>query len=484
MTSNFTELKTEIQQIPIDFSASGAIIFTQLNLNGAISESSEISHWKLFHYSAVESWLLDYHPKPDASNLEKVRGYLEAFHHLCQVENWELARTMLLFSPSLTQKKLHEQLGTWGYYQEQIELYHQLLDKLNLETNCILLQGLGTAYCFSGDPQTAMQYYQRALKIACETQNAKAEAQAHGGLGKVYTAYTKQDEIALIHYQQQLEIALIIKDREQEGMALEGLGSAYGRLGQFQTSIKIFHQALKVAREIGDSEIKLLNLTSLYSNYIEMEQGNRDIISLLQQQLEISRQANNLRSCWVILNNIGNAYYLLKDYQNSIKFFQEALEIIREIGDRFGEIITLNGLGATYSFLGQHQAAIDCHFPALIISHQIGDRYMESNISSNLSYCYGCLKQHQKAIRYSKLALNTARRLNNKILQKSALATLANAYWHRGNYVLGLVLIARSLLMRPWQSGNSKVIFEKASETIKESLQRLFHVFSRSAQLK
>lgn len=481
MTINLTELESELQQNTIDFSASGEIVCTQLNLDVVIPKSTEISHWQLFHYSAVESWLLDYHPKLDASNLEKVRGYLEAFHHLCQVENWEFARTILLFSPSLTQKKLHEQLGTWGYYQEQIELYHQLLDKLDLETNCILLQGLGTAYCFLGDPQTALEYYQLALKIARETHNPKAEAQAHGGLGKVYTAYTKQDEIALMHYQQQLKIALIIKDREQEGMALDGLASAYGNLGQFQTSVKFCQQALEVAHKIGDSEMKLLNLTSLYTTYIASGQANREIISLFQQQLEISRQANNIRACWVILNNIGNAYYLLKDYQNSIKFYQEALEIIREIGDRFGEIITLSGLGATYSLLGQYQAAIDCHFPALIISHQIGDRYMESNIRSNLSYCYGCLKQHQKAIRYSKLALNTARHLNNKILQKSALATLANAYWHRGEYVLGLLLIARSLLMRPWQSGNSKVIFEKASETIKESLQGLFHVFSRRA---
>lgn len=483
MAIDLTEVDS-VQQTLIDFSLSGAIILNQLNLDEAITQSTEVSHWQLFHYSAVESWLLDYYPKPNAPNLEKVRGYLEAFHHLCEVENWELAREILLFCPSLTQKELHEQLGLWGYYPEQIELYFQLLDKLDLETNCVVLQGLGTAYCYLGEPKTAIQYYKRVLETAQKNHNSKAEAQAHGGLGKVYSAYIKQYQSALLHYQQQLEIALRIKDREQEGIALEGLGDVYCNLGQFQTSIKFCQQALDVAREIGDLEMEAISLSNLYITYSSMGQFKREIIPLLQQELEISRQSNNPRACWVALNNLGKSYYLLKDYQVANKLLQEALNIIREIGDRFGEIKTLTGLGATYDLLGQHQAAIDCYLPTLLISRQIGDQVIEGTTRVNLSYSYGCSKQHQKAIRYSKLALKTARKLNDKQLQKAAVATLANAYWHRGQYVLGLLLVARSLLMRPWQSADSKIVFEKAIETIRESLQKLFLLFSRKAQFK
>lgn len=80
--------------------------------------------WKRTHYRAVVNWLTKYKPKPDASNLEKVRGLVEAFHHLCEVEDWEKAEKILftrLDTP--TNEELHNQLNTWGYYREQIELY-------------------------------------------------------------------------------------------------------------------------------------------------------------------------------------------------------------------------------------------------------------------------------------------------------------------------------------------------------------------------
>jgi hypothetical protein len=53
-----------------------------------------------------------------------VWDYLEAFHHLCELEDWETA-SKILFIPLDTPTKdaLVNQLGVWGYYREQIDLY-------------------------------------------------------------------------------------------------------------------------------------------------------------------------------------------------------------------------------------------------------------------------------------------------------------------------------------------------------------------------
>jgi hypothetical protein len=66
-------------------------VLANLNVDSSLAESTKIFLWELSNYSAVEWWLTEYKPKPDAPNLEKVRGYLEAFHHLCEVEDWEKA---------------------------------------------------------------------------------------------------------------------------------------------------------------------------------------------------------------------------------------------------------------------------------------------------------------------------------------------------------------------------------------------------------
>lgn len=88
---------------------------------------------QLDHYIAVENYLTDNdEPPPDAAPIEQVRGYLQAFYHLCEVEDWEKASAILsirLDTP--THEELHNQLGTWGYYRELVNLYNRILGKLN-----------------------------------------------------------------------------------------------------------------------------------------------------------------------------------------------------------------------------------------------------------------------------------------------------------------------------------------------------------------
>lgn len=82
--------------------------------------------WKRTHYRAVVNWLTKYEYKLDATNLEKVRGLLEAFHHLCEVEDWKRASVILNI------KQLHEQLSNGGYYHEQLDMYKRIIGKMNL----------------------------------------------------------------------------------------------------------------------------------------------------------------------------------------------------------------------------------------------------------------------------------------------------------------------------------------------------------------
>ena len=75
-------------------------------------------------YRAALNWLIHYEaPSPD-SKLDQVRGYLEAFRHLAEVEDWQRCQELLLLPlESLTGEPLHRQLEIWGYYQEQMEMY-------------------------------------------------------------------------------------------------------------------------------------------------------------------------------------------------------------------------------------------------------------------------------------------------------------------------------------------------------------------------
>ena len=66
---------------------------------------------KRTHYTAVVNWLTKYQAPSDQPNLEQVRGYLEAFHHLCAVADWPRASQILNHRPhATTNRELHAQL--------------------------------------------------------------------------------------------------------------------------------------------------------------------------------------------------------------------------------------------------------------------------------------------------------------------------------------------------------------------------------------
>ena len=59
-------------------------------------------------------------------------------------------------------------------------------------------------------------------------------------------------------------------------------------------------------------------------------------------------------------SKIGDVY-VLKDFQNAIKYLEIYLKISTEVGDRAGEGKAYSDLGNAYESLGDFQKAIECH---------------------------------------------------------------------------------------------------------------------------
>lgn len=152
-----------------DILPSGELVLSQIGLVPTSLKLRQISPQLRAQYRAVINWLTKYKPPQDVSNLKKVRGYLETCHHLFAVAAWKEAITV--FSTRLNPpfaRELHLQLSLWGYYREKIELYSQLLGKLDSSTDATSLNNLGGAYCSLGDYDKAIECHQKSLAIARE----------------------------------------------------------------------------------------------------------------------------------------------------------------------------------------------------------------------------------------------------------------------------------------------------------------------------
>src|SRR5687767_3916089 len=106
--------------------APSKVVLEEIGLDPRILKQLK-SHSKQAKYRAAINGLADYEPPLDASNLEHVQGYVDAFNHLCQAEDWDKAKKMLLICLNTpTHDDLGTQLGTWGYLEEQAQMYGKL----------------------------------------------------------------------------------------------------------------------------------------------------------------------------------------------------------------------------------------------------------------------------------------------------------------------------------------------------------------------
>lgn len=84
--SNQVELDHKTQQASeeVSITHSGEEILVQLGIDSRTVKTMK-QGIKRSYYRAVINWLMKYKANPKASNLEKVKGLLEAFYHLCEI---------------------------------------------------------------------------------------------------------------------------------------------------------------------------------------------------------------------------------------------------------------------------------------------------------------------------------------------------------------------------------------------------------------
>ncbi len=155
------------------------------------------------------------------------------------------------------------------------------------------------------------------------------------------------------------------------------LGNGYHALGHVERAIKLYEEALAIAREIGDRRregVCLGNLGNAYEDLGQVEQA----IELYEEALTIAREISDRRNQGALLGSLGFAYRTLGQVKQAIKHQEEALAIAREIGDREGEGVWLDNLGNAYSDLGKAKQAIGYYEKALAIAREIRNRRLES----------------------------------------------------------------------------------------------------------
>jgi tetratricopeptide (TPR) repeat protein len=285
--------------------------------------------WEASERKAAELWLTKYEPAPDVENLEKVRGYLEAFYHYCELKYWEIAFQILSKRlNSFKNETIGWQIGIWGYYREQIALYERVVNKLGESKDLECLNALGIAHRTLGEHLRAINFWQRSLAIT----------RRRSPVDSVTT--------------------------------LAQLAGANYCLNNLSQAIDCFEEARRISDEIGDPRCKKILVGSLgyfhysRSEYLKAKKYN-------QQFLNFSKQVGDSRNEGVAKLNLGSTLIKLKDPE-ALENLHQALRIFREIGDRANEAEALSRLAQLHQKTGEIDLAREYCNRALVLAIELG----------------------------------------------------------------------------------------------------------------
>jgi tetratricopeptide (TPR) repeat protein len=331
--------------------------------------------WHESERQAAHLWLTAYVPAPDAPNLEKVRGYLEAFEHYCEVEDWETVKTISWTRlNTLTKESLCHQLGIWGYYREQITLHSRLLN------------------------------------IAKKQNDHQDEGIALGNLGNAYHRLGEYER-AIENYWQCLTIFREIGAPERILGTLANLAEVLNFCGDHIRSIEYLKHARTMNTEIGNNlRIEATLLCSLGNAHYFL---GKDIQALdyYRQHLTVTQKLGDRAAEGRALGNLGNINNKLREFTQAIEHLQKSLVIMREIEDSHGEGLALCGLGTTQANLEQFAESQDNLQSALNIFQSIGAKNAKAYVFKNLAFLNLKAGEINSAQKYCQQALALATEL-------------------------------------------------------------------------
>ncbi len=278
-------------------------------------------------------------------------------------------------------------------------------------------------------------------------------------------------EKALPKYQESLKEWRIYGDKKEIAATLNSIGLAMGAVGDPQKAFESYLESVTLFEEIGDK--RLASRTRHNIGLLFKVNDPRKALNYFKSALEVFRETNDKFAEPVALNNVGECYWYLSEYQSALDAFEQSLIIWREqknvrdialaignlglvhgvlgdnvkeklyveqslalgssIGDKRGQSNALNSLGFINQKQGDLTKALEFYEKALTIRREIGSHREAAVTQRNIGNIYRELGQIQKALENYQASLKILRDANDLIWTGRTLGSVGVAYVGLGN---------------------------------------------------
>ena len=223
--------------------------------------------------------------------------------------------------------------------KKSLKIYQEIGDKSG---QAQVLSSVGWAYYWLNDYVKAIEYYQKSLKLAEEIDDYYTATARLYDISQPYLYLGDYDQ-SLAYQQQYLTRGKELNDPDIQARALEGIGNIYYFQKQYKKAINYYEQSAELGR------------TAFYIGGVYTAVGKHD--EAIEFFERIATNTNDIYTKAVSLNQLGQNYLALENYDNAINYFQQQLALSQETKEIYGESEALKSLGITYFAKGDLKQA-------------------------------------------------------------------------------------------------------------------------------
>ncbi len=269
------------------------------------------------------------------------------------------------------------------------------------------LNGFGNYYFNQGNYDTALVFYNRALKIQDSIGEKKLSAICLNNIGMVYHLKGEYNK-TIEYYNRSLKIREEIKDKKGVSDCMNNIGVVFMDQGNYSKALEYYFKTLNIKNELGDkrgiaSILSNIGVTYSYKSELSPDTKNNDLnlsITYLAKALKLYIEMGNIKGIADCQINMCSKYFALKKYDESLKWAKDAMSNYEKIKDIRGVSTCYIDISDIYVHDKDYVKAIEYLYKSLNQRKEIGDKMGTAECYFKLGKIHNELEKYNLALDY------------------------------------------------------------------------------------
>lgn len=326
------------------------------------------------------------------------------------------------------------------YYEMALFIYQDLQDASGQAKS---YKHLGDFFARTGNYERATTLYDRALPLSIESGDKALQAGIVLGHGTIFMR-TGENARALELYHQAQALSLKSGHSIGQGDAYKGMADLYARTMAFPKAIECYQKALLLYAQAHDEAGQGRVEQGLVEIYRRMG-SNAKALASAQKALTLSQRTNDLFGEGAAFKSMGDLHYFKSENTKATASYHRALSIFLKAETPADQAYVYWRLGLIALRMGDNGGALDRYNQALSLYQKVGDPIGIGRIYFDMGHLAYYKRDFAKALEIYEKALPYYLKADEPSGQGSVSRGMAYVYLMTGDYEKSLTMLEKAL---------------------------------------